>query len=790
MPEAAPAPLSATSDVSGKRKRGRPAGVKMRIAADQLRHHHFSFIREIIELPEQPLKKPWHRYLAFEGGPSDERHYAARLRELVKLMRFAATERGLAARAEIALAGVIAPPPPSPALPSPATAAAPAIPQLDEWVEQQCSAQGLDADFYSQAEWLGLYKDEFGLNAPPLPMSATALPSSPSTPSSSPSALPKRPDRLAALNDLANALAKPPALTDSLGSWLSEDLTRRLAETDVDGRRLPLLTLGNLITFVNLHHHRWWKHVPRLGQERGDRLTAWLAPLAEALGHPLKELARKPQHEIRLERARSVRGAKRYGMVPLDELAVPPELSGRDGIFRIPGANIWGVDTDLEAVFNWMARCAHSPRTSASYGPIVERFYLWAVLVKRKPMSSLTERDMRDYLDFITKPPADWVQERRVIRGGPDWRPFRGPLSAASRKRNFIVISLMLGAMADEECGYLKGNAARGVLSRLVVLDPSINIDRSFTEAQWAFLMRRWHEEYATCGPRFSEGEEQPFSPDDTHPDQAFSRAAHLRRTRLVLEIGATTGLRLSEFPTTRVKTIKREVVDGNLVWLMTVLGKGNKLREVLLFDDVHAMLAQHHSDMDMAKTAFDPRNTRNLRSLHKKDPLSSEQMPSASTESEPTALLLPGANEAGEPPKPDWGERPLIGALQKASRPWKLDERGIKTKDNDAPRNADRYGSIDPSGLYKSLKRFFDGCARYASEQGLPAEDARALSAASTHWMRHFFANTSIADGIPAEAVKDAMGHESLTTTSIYLRVERRRMVAEMTKLRRRGQG
>ncbi|WP_112191199.1 site-specific integrase [Methylibium petroleiphilum] len=763
----------------------------MRIAADQLRHHHFSFVREIIELPDQPLKKPWERYLAFEGGPSDERHYAARLRELVKLMRFAATERGLAARADVALAGVIPPsPPPSPALPKP-SAAAPVrtIPDLDEWVGQRCEALGIDVDFQTQAEWLAEYEEEFGLNAPPVPMPATALPSPSPAPASSgraPSpALPKRQDRLAALNELAHALAKPPALSDPLSAWLSEDLARRLAGTEVDGRRLPLLTLDNLITFVNLYHYRWWEHVPRLGQERGDRLTAWLAPLSDALGRPLKEVARRPQHEIRLARERALRGSKRYGMVPLDQLAVPPDLSGRDGTFRLPGVNVWGVDTDLDAIFNWMARYATSPRTSASYGSIVERFYLWAVLVKRKPMSSLTEGDMRDYRDFITRPPADWVQERFVMRGGPDWRPFRGPLSPASRKRNFIVISMMLSAMV-EKAGYLKGNAAEGVLRSLTVRGPAINIDRTFTDAQWAYVMRRWDEEYASCGPRHADDEEQPFCPDDGHPDQEFTRAALLRRTRLVLELGATTGLRLSEFPTTRLKSIARQVVDGEEVWLMTVLGKGNKLREVLLFDDVREMVEQHHRDMDMMGTAFDPSNTRKLRTLHEDDALSSEPVAPPAAEPDPSALLLPGAPRAAD--DPDWTLRPLIGALRKAGRRWKLDANGVKVIDEESPRNADRYGSIDPSGLYKSLKRFFELCKKDAAEHGLPTEDAKAFASASTHWMRHFFANTALADGVAAEAVKDAMGHKSLNTTSIYLRTERRRMVEQLGKLKRRG--
>ena len=140
------------------------------------------------------------------------------------------------------------------------------------------------------------------------------------------------------------------------------------------------------------------------------------------------------------------------------------------------------------------------------------------------------------------------------------------------------------------------------------------------------------------------------------------------------------------------------------------------------------------------------------------------------------------------EEPEPDWSNRPLVGALRSAPRQWKLDENGVKVKDEGSPKNADAYGAIDPSALYQSLKRFFAGCASAALASGLQEADAKAFVAASTHWMRHFFANSALADGVTAEAVKDAMGHSSLTTTSIYLRTERRRMVEQMSKLRRRG--
>jgi integrase len=784
-----------TSDAAPpKPRRGRPPGVKMKTAADSLRPHHFSFIRMAMEFPEKSLREPWERYLAFEGGPDDERHFAARLRELVGVVRYGAGARGFSAKAELALEGLLARrrPAPQPAAvvdvasdaPRPAPAIS-AIPSLDEWVEQRCSDLGIDYDFQTQAEWFAEYTCEFGLDQAPAPQPATApppLPAKAPETSTSTEVTHTLSQRLDALNALALDLARPGALTEPLNAWLSTDLAARLAKTAVDGRVLPLLTLDNLISFVNLYHHRWWMHVPRLGQVRGDRITAWLVPLATQLGRPLKEIAQKPLHEIRLSQKHALAGRKRFGMVPLDQLAVPPELSGEDGLFRKHGVNVWEAPTDIDAIFAWMQRHAISPRTATSYGPIVERFYLWAILVKRKAMSSLKEQDLRDYRDFITKPPSDWVQERQVVRGSADWRPFRGPLTPSSRKRNFIVIALMFNAMM--KAGYLRANAAESVLHEIKVPGASLNVDRSFTEAQWSFVMQRWAAEYSVHGPSFGPGEVQPFAPDSTHPDRSFQRAAVLRRTRLLLELGSTTGLRLSEFATTRRGAVKREVIDGEEVLMMDVVGKGNKHRNIVLFDDVYEMIERHHLDMDEAATSFDPDNEAPLRALHDPDRTASTPVDPAPAEPE----LLQLASEEDQEKKPDWSKRPLIGALRKASARWVLNSNGVKILDTESPSNADPYGAIDPSALYQSLKRFFERCADDARGQGMPEEDAQSLTAASTHWMRHFFANTALSDGIAAEVVRDMMGHASLTTTSIYVRTERRRMVAQMSMLKRRG--
>ncbi|MBG6083226.1 phage integrase family protein [Rubrivivax gelatinosus] len=793
-----------------KRRPGRPAGKKMVIAAEQLRHSHFAFLRALQQ--GISLRRAWDTYLGYEGGPDDERHFGSRLREVLSLVRIAAARRKLDRQAEIALAGLerLAPRPTRRATEAPrhrptssnALAAATAVlglPSLDEWIGQRCADLGVEPTYQSRADWQDEYEDEFDLDRAAAPARAitiadTALPS-PALPSTTalPKELPPLDKRLDALNQLMHAIARPPALTDPLDSWLSADLAARLARAGVGGKPQQLPTLANLIAFVNLHHYRWWVHVPRVGADRAQRLMDWLVPLAEALGQPIKELARRPLMVIARERRAQlskVQDPKRFGMVPLDRLAVPPELDGRHGTFRAVAESTSGADNDLDAIILWLRTFKGSPRTLVSHSRIVERFYLWCLLVKRKPMSSLVEDDFGEYREFLAAPPADWVQVRRVTRETSEWRPFRGPLRPTVIRLNFSVIASMFSALVKN--GYLRADASKTVLPSVRLPYLRINIDRSFTDAQWHWLMTCWRDMYRDVGPAFAADEEQPLLPDSKHPDVSSVRAAYLRRTRLALELGATTGLRLIEFVTTRAEAIQRVVVDGEEVWLMKVEGKGKRKRELIIYDDVKALLDQHHADMVSAKTDFDPSNE-HVRKL--RIPGAANALPSPTHGPVASPPLLLGDSESSEGDREseaskgaDGSQLPLLGALRRSPRPRAFNDLGLQVLGEDTSRNTDRYGSLDPTALYQSLQRFFKACARRATRSELDLVDVSQLESASTHWLRHFFANSAINDGLDPVAVQEMMGHSSLATTSIYLRQNRTRLLQGMKTLKRRA--
>lgn len=757
----APAP---TGEGSPKRRRGRPPGAQSRVAAERLGHHHFSFLRAALQLPT--LRQAWLRYLAFEGGPDDERHFAARLKQLQAAVRLAAYKRGLDALAEKALAPTAVRTQAAAAVP---VSAAVAAPNLDDWVQQRCELWGVERDFQSEAEWLADYQAEFAGELVDEfahgPVDRTGRSTAPS----------KRPalahleeagpadegeqdlrERLDALNTLALELARAPALDDPLTVWLSPQMAAHLIGARVRSKPNPVRTVGELIDFINLYRLRWHRHVPRLGATRGERLLAWLQPVACALGRPLKEASLQPHAPLALHLARTLQtvdmsGAQRFGLVPLDRLAVPPQLEGRRGPFRPEGPNVLGAQTDLEAIFAWLERHQHSRCTHLNYSRIVERFYLWCVLIKRKPMSALVESDFQDYRQFLANPPADWIQHGAALRASEHWRPFKGPVSPNSMKLNFSVISAMLSALVT--AGYLTANAVGSLLPAMRLPATRMNIDRSFDEVQWKWIMRCWMEQYVRVGPPAGSHAAAPLCLSEGVQDQSFLRAALLRRLRLVLELGATTGLRLSELVSTRRAALQPELVDGRQVWILKVLGKGNREREILVPDDVVDLLAQHHRDLAQAEQHFGD---------HAAAP-----------------------DRAGSSRESVSGSPVLIGALRPAPAQWTLDAQGLPQLQ--ASGRIDRCRTLSPNAASQSLKRFLKHCASRARELDAPL-DADRLAQASTHWLRHFFANTAAEDGVNPAALMSAMGHKSLQTTSVYLRTDRRQLVKEMAKVRRRS--
>jgi site-specific recombinase XerD len=571
---------SAAPDTAPPPKRRRRS-----VTRRQLHRGHFGFLRAIIQgLHARPM---WDRYLPDEGEIEAEAELAAaapvagddeaRLEDRTarafashpKVRRFTAWLRGeLAAAAGRAnrygmarlvradfRPGLYNPGRPGEGLPS---------------LEDFAAEAGIDE--LPQTEQLEAYRARFGRA---LDREAKRA------------ALMRR--QLEALDWLEGQYAQPVLAADACRAWLADTLATRLEAAGV-------ATLSDLIDRINgLGNgpgHGWTRGLPGFGAGKARAIEAFLRTHAETLGkgigaHVAVPRRQRDAHEL----AAVVPGGSRDGaLVPLDQLVMPADLDGHAGAFRLPQARcLIGAHTDHEAVLTWLrskpglppelvARLRERRRdlgsvpgpldwlhylsnTQRAYRKEAERFLLWALLARRKPLSSMDTDDCLAYRDFLAAPPAHWCAPRSRERWSPLWRPFEGPLNPHAQSYAVGVLASLYRYLNDKN--YLAGNPWLGIhVPKRARPEPAVG--RSLTVDQWAFV--------TGCLTRLA-----PTSAN--------------QRLRVALPLLYATGLRLSEVvsaTTDDLEWVSLPGADGGdreEGWWLTVLGKGNKLRRVPLPD-------------------------------------------------------------------------------------------------------------------------------------------------------------------------------------------------------------
>jgi site-specific recombinase XerD len=681
------------------RKPGRPFGAKAQVVRDarSLGIHHFAFVRS--SLLGLDLRDAFERYLAWGETTTDLRYIQNRRDALLKQIIEAGRHQDAALPANAKITRLLD------LLRSDAgTKPAVVLPSLQDWVE----SEGMDPDAWSEAELLDEYKAAHGLDNLDAIEAADGL--------KDPAA-----ERVRALNYLETVLAVKPTATDRLESWFARPVVKCL-------RNVGLLTLGDLVRFINVYGYRWHGRVQGFGVQRAGQVVAWLRMqyeslnmlMADSVSEPksLRALKQKAQSALslygpgaRLTPSTQVSQFDQFGrgtlvQIGLSRIQALPALAGSAGEFRSHMANTLGASNDLEAVNAWLAYYKDKVSTQRSYRKEVERFMLWCAQILKKPLSSVTSPDCLKYREFLQSVPAAWIHPAPVARTDPQWRAFRGQPSPASQKQALVILQTLFGALCD--AGYLVANPMKALMKGFDLPASKMDIRRSFTEAEWAHVL-------------------QCLDSQKAGPESV--------RLKCILELLVTSGIRLDELAKARHGDLRVESLpDLPETWILTVTGKRNKTREVPLNPDVVRLLATHgkefmHEDKNLADSSKLPL----IRTLH-------------------TSVA-------------QWG-RAAEGTLVATALSQKTGT------------------ALSASGIYAVLKRFFAHAAKNCDAAGL---DPNRFEKASTHWMRHTFVRQALVDGVPIEVVSELAGHASIDTTSIYSTQELARKIKAVQGMKRR---
>lgn len=339
---------------------------------------------------------------------------------------------------------------------------------------------------------------------------------------------------LNAIDSLRNAVLLEPEISDDVGRWFGPRITAALNSFDVK-------TLSDLTVRIP-RRKMWWLAIDGLGKAGAKKIEAFFKL------HP--KLTNQARSLITVDR---IDGA----IAPWESFIVPYELCGTHGLYRSPD-KVCGTDakTDREAVNAWLL-LFESEATIRSYRKEAERLMLWAILIRKKPLSSLSVEDATAYRSFLKNPSPrhEWVGPP-VSRHNAQWKPFTGSLSPKSVAYSLSVLNALYGWLVAQ--GYNLINPFAGVKVRNAKDIKPIAVDNCFTSGEWG-LIRAISE-----GLEWSHG---------------WTESAAMR-LRFCLDFAYGTGLRVSELVSAQLGNIQKDSHDD--YWLY-VIGKGGKKAKVSL---------------------------------------------------------------------------------------------------------------------------------------------------------------------------------------------------------------
>jgi len=657
---------------AAKRARGRPLGAKSRVLrhAGALGVHHFAFLRAwYLRLD---LREAWARYLAFAERSSDPRHIAHRRAELLGQVLDAGQQLNLTLASDRQIGAqlaLLAQPP----LHGTSTT----LPSLDEFI----AAQGLDPEFYTEAELRQEYREFHHLDTLPAHSRHSA------------GAAADGHAQVQALNQIEALLARQPEAADRLDLWLCPALAKRLKAAGID-------SLGALAGTVRASGHNWFNRTPGLGQTRARALVDWLAPWADKFEQPIPDSARSAPQRQQAATRHALAAPACFGIVPLSRLAVPAALAGGSGTrgrlatHQGQQANQKGTQDDLSAIQAWLQQFAASQATHRAYSKEAERFYLWCLHARGKALSSVDAADCQAYRAFLGQPSAPWVNALPTPRADPAWRPFRGPLNGRSQQHALGVVLRLFDGLVST--GHLAANPMR-LAGQAAPAQPDHRAQtRSFTGPEWAFVVAQLQARASApapiAAPMPAPAPTRSLARQGRLTSTVRSAAAgpgpaELRRLHLLLALLADSGLRLAELAGATLADADGQGAQGRAGagLVISVPGGGRAARQVLVGEGIAALIRQHHHDAQaVARLPW------------------------------PTPVVC----TLGEQPRQWVG---LADGSVQLSPPALLPVRGLSA-----------------SGIYRTLKRYFCRISRSAPQapEAAGVSGAR-LRAASTGWLR-----------------------------------------------------
>lgn len=247
---------------------------------------------------------------------------------------------------------------------------------------------------------------------------------------------------------------------------------------------------------------------------------------------------------------------------------------------------------------------ANSKDTFTAYRREIERLLHWSFSIAKKSLKEINRNDIRDYLQFVASPPKTWigtqivnrfiVDELGIRKANPLWRPFVVKVSKIARRHGkmpnkahyqlgnksmeaiFAVLSSLFTYLQQED--YLEVNPITLIRQKkgYIQRQQTRKVTRKLSKLQWLFVIT-------------------------TVEEMAKADSLH-ERTLFLMSAFYLLGLRISElaFHGDRIATMGNFAPDKRGLWWYTTVGKGNKVRDVAVPDQLLEALKRYRTHLDL----------------------------------------------------------------------------------------------------------------------------------------------------------------------------------------------
>jgi integrase/recombinase XerD len=244
----------------------------------------------------------------------------------------------------------------------------------------------------------------------------------------------------------------------------------------------------------------------------------------------------------------------------------------RDDYNKEIGSALIDADNDAEAISSFLNEFRDSPETLRSYSKEIERLLLWCIHVAKVNISSLRRDHFLDYQQFLKnpEPQAVWCgpSTGRQTKDGSineNWRPFVKGLSPASMNKSLTILDSFFNYLVQSN--YLVGNPLAVDRRRKKRNKASPNIIDRYLELIELEAVLEALSKYPT------RNEKEDFQ---------------VVRARYIILLLFYTGLRIAE----AAHHTMGHFVQREKNWFIRVIGKGQKLREIPIPDELLDVLS------------------------------------------------------------------------------------------------------------------------------------------------------------------------------------------------------